>query len=160
MKRIACGLAVVVLTSSLAFGQNAGKYVFVAPGEIRGGGTSQRLYQFGGGIQRALGSRVGAAAEFSALLPATHPRQNANGLFSLNGQFPIPAKGKAAPFGSVGYSLLFRHGTANLFNYGGGVEYWFSEEHALRIELRDHVRNQSSGPTNHYWGIRIGLGFR
>ena|SRR5436190_12893297 len=40
-----------------------------------------------------------------------------------------------------GYSLLFRQFTANLVNIGG-EDYWYDDDHATRIELRDHTGSQ------------------
>ncbi len=48
-------------------------------------------------------------------------------------------------------------GTLNLFNLGGGVNYWFPPKLALRLELRDHI-DPLDGPV-HYWGVRFGLAF-
>jgi hypothetical protein len=59
---------------------------------------------------------------------------------------------------TVGYTLFFRSGTANGFNFGGGVNYWFREHLGLRLEFRDNV--STTWDTEHYLGFRVGLAFR
>ena len=44
---------------------------------------------------------------------------------------------EAIPFVTVGYSLAFRTSTANLWNFGGGLNYWLRDRIALMAEVRD-----------------------
>jgi len=53
---------------------------------------------------------------------------------------------------------MFRSGHLNLFNFGGGLNYWLSCRLGARIELRDHVYSASSASA-HCWGFRFGLAF-
>lgn len=65
---------------------------------------------------------------------------------------------KLDPFVTGGYTLMFRNGHVNLFNFGGGLNCWFSHRLGVRLELRDQVHRD--GVSVHYWGGRIGLAFR
>lgn len=62
------------------------------------------------------------------------------------------------PFVTAGYTLFFRSGHANLWNFGGGLNYWFASRLGLKVELRDHIWPENGA--THYWGVRIGLNFR
>ena len=59
-----------------------------------------------------------------------------------------------------GYTLLFRYGHLNMFNFGGGLNYWTGRRFGLRLEARDHVYAPEFGSALHYWGVRFGLAFR
>ena len=84
------------------------------------------------------------------------------GILSANGSYHFlngePSQ-KLVPFVTGGYSLAFREGSANLFNFGGGVNYWFRERMGLRLEFRDHVIPDGNH-SDHFLGFRIGLTFR
>ena len=144
----------------LASAQDTRGYVVVAPGEISAAGHSQRSYQFGGGVERLLERGIGAAAELRGVVPGSGSARNSVGILSINGSYHFLRDGKLDPFATAGYSLLFRDFTANMFNYGGGLNYWFQDNLGIRIEIRDHVRSGGAAPAIHYWGIGIGLTFR
>jgi hypothetical protein len=65
---------------------------------------------------------------------------------------------RVEPFVTGGYTLFFRWGAANGFNFGGGVNYWLKDHIGLRFEVRDTV--WTSGGLIHYLGFRIGVTFR
>jgi hypothetical protein len=71
---------------------------------------------------------------------------------------PRSGEQKLVPFVTGGYTLFFRSGTANGFNFGGGVNYWFREHLGLRLEFRDNV--STTDATVHWLGFRVGLAFR
>lgn len=151
------------LVPCLTLAQTADKhhgqgYVFVAPGGATGGGMTDTTLHFGGGGEGLLYKGLGVGAEVGYLGP-TAGLGDGFGLFSVNGSYHVLPKneGKVAPFVTAGYSLSFRSGTANLFNFGGGINYWISKRVGLRLEFRDHVWFE--GPI-HYWGFRIGVAFR
>jgi hypothetical protein len=80
------------------------------------------------------------------------------GVFSANRSYHVlpRAGGRSVhPFVTGGYTMFFRDGTLNLWNIGGGVQYWFSDRIALRVEFRDHV--DAERVTAQYWGVRGGL---
>jgi hypothetical protein len=135
-------------------------YVYVAPGGISAGGNTTRSYQIGGGVERLLVHGIGAGADLSGLIPGTGRASNSVGIFSLNGYYHPLHDRKADPFVTAGYSLMFRDFTANMFNFGGGVNYWFQENLGLMVEFRDHYRHVTRSLNANYWGFRIGLTFR
>ena len=143
-----------------ASAQNTRGYVVAAPGEISAAGHSQRSYELGGGVERLLERGIGVAAELRGVVPGSGPARNSVGILSANGSYHFLRDGKLDPFATVGYSLLFRDFTANMFNYGGGLNYWFQDNLGIRVEIRDHVRSGGAAPAIHYWGIGIGLTFR
>jgi len=60
---------------------------------------------------------------------------------------------KLLPFATAGYTRLF--GTGNAVNFGGGIDYRFSQTHAIRVELRDYY--SFSTPIQHNIALRIGF---
>ncbi|MBI2818482.1 MAG: hypothetical protein HYX73_00750 [Acidobacteria bacterium] len=134
-------------------------YVYAAPGFAAGGGEVTRTLQFGGGGEARIYKGLGAGADVGYLF---HPPsfKDGFGLFSANGSYHFETSGsqqKVVPFVTSGYSLAFRSGTANLYNFGGGIDYWFSERAGLRLEARDHVWPGNGDPTGHFVSFRIGL---
>jgi hypothetical protein len=103
-------------------------------------------------------ARIGAGVELGAVGTTADFRDSVIGVASANGYYHVtPGRWeKFDPFGTVGYSLLFRNGTANAVNYGAGLNYWFKPGLAARVEFRDHYAPASS---THFWGFRFGLSF-
>jgi len=165
MRRRMFGLLFLALTPALAPGQTSDQprgqgYAFFAPGGISGGGATTGTLHFGGGVEALFYKGLGVGGELGYLAPK-RSFSNGIGILSLNGSYHFrnskPPR-KAVPFVTGGYSLGFRSGTQNLFNFGGGVNYWMRDHLGLRLEFRDHV-NPRYG-TAHYWEFRIGLAFR
>ena len=96
------------------------------------------------------------AREVGFIAPVQHFADRLIGQVSANGYYH-PLRRKIDPFATLGYTLLFRSGTRNALNYGGGLNYWFSREIALRGEFRDHTYD--AGPRVHFWGVRLGVSF-
>lgn len=141
--------------AALAAAQNSNGYVYVSPGGVSCCGHTTTTLHLGGG-EGIIGKGFGVGAEIGALAP-TEGLSSAIGTFSANGYYHfIHAKdSKLDPFVTGGYTLLSRDGTANLGNFGGGVNYWFSRHVGARVEFRDHIYT-----TDHYWGFRFGVAFR
>ena len=133
-------------------------YVFFAPGAIVGDGYSAATAHFGGGGEGFIYKGLGLGAEAGYLTP-WQDFESGVGMASFNGSYHFNRDRKLSPFVSGGYSLAFRNDTANLFNFGGGVNYWFRDRVGLRLEFRDHIDSRFSGSA-HYLGGRIGLSFR
>jgi hypothetical protein len=134
-------------------------YVFGAPGAASGIGDTVGTLQVGGGAEKVFDMGLGAGAELSALIPWRNGRETV-GLFSASASYHFARDRQVFdPYIIGGYTLLFRSGSANLGNFGGGVNYWFRENTAFRVEIRDHVHSPA-GFTIHYWGVRLGLAFR
>ena len=150
----------LLFISGLASAQATRGIFFVAPGGVTGGGSTLRTYSVGGGIERLLVHGIGAGAELEGVIPGAGRASDSVGIFSLNGSYHIWQDRRLDPFATMGYSLLFRTSTANMFNYGGGVNYWFKDNLGVQVAIRDHVSGNSGGPAVHYWGIRIGLTVR
>jgi len=129
-------------------------YLFVAPGVITGGGDTDASIHFGGGGEGfihkniAVGGELGYAARWADL-------GGGLGVFSLDGSYHFARREKLSPFVTAGYSLGFRSGHTNLFNYGFGVNYWFKQRQGVRFEFRDHVND-----TGHIVDFRIAYAFR
>lgn len=134
-------------------------YVFFAPGTTSPGGCG--TFHYGGGAEGLVYKGLGAGAEIGYI----HPTKNFGcglGVFSANGSYHFGnyrSGGVVTPFVTGGYSLLFRSRTANAFNVGGGVTYWFRRGIGLRFEFRDHVWPEE-GEVGHLIGFRVGLAFR
>jgi len=82
-----------------------------------------------------------------------------NALASLNGTYHFlnrNAPRKLVPFAVAGYAIAFRSGYANLFDYGGGINFWFQRHLGLRVE----VRAFQSKDLDNIFGFRFGLSFR
>jgi len=105
-------------------------------------------------VYRGLGASIDLGYVF--------PRQSLGcgiGLLSLNPSYHFVNRskpGKLMPFITAGYGLGFRAGSANLYNYGGGVSWWFKPKTGLRLEVRDY-RAPSGG---NLVVVRTGIAFR
>ncbi|OFV95063.1 MAG: hypothetical protein A3H28_17080 [Acidobacteria bacterium RIFCSPLOWO2_02_FULL_61_28] len=123
-------------------------------------GNRAGVLQFGGGGQGRIYKGLGAGAEIGYVHP-TESFGDGFGLFSTNGFYHFwtgRSSQKVVPFLTGGYSLAFRDGHANLGNFGGGVDYWFRDRAALRLEVRDHVWPSRNGvPTSHFLMFRVGV---
>jgi hypothetical protein len=158
--------SILILTTCLApgWGQNETRYsghayLFGAPGGISG--ESDRTLHFGGGAEGLVFKGLAVGGELGYLTPVECPGCGI-GMLSANGSYHFVARTpgrKVVPFVTAGYTLAFRNGLANMYNFGGGVQYWFSRRVGLRAEVRDHVSTCSSY-TIHLWGVRFGLAFR
>lgn len=127
-----------------------------AGGRTEEGNTGFIAGLYGGGeIPIASGFSVGPELGFTA--PSTGLFwSTVQGVGSLNGYYHIRhgREPRLDPFVSMGYSALFRDGHTNLFNYGGGVNYWVRPDLAFRGEFRDRTGNGL-----HLWSFRFGVSF-
>ena len=160
--RYAAGLFSLVLASGSmsgpALAQHSNGYLFVAPGAVSSGGTSETTVQAGVGFEIALPKGFGAGAELGALGATQYYNESVVLTLSPGAYFHIPRRSsKLDPFVEGGYTAFVRNSVLHLFHFGGGVNYWFRPRLGLRLEFRDHV-NRSDG-TLHFWGFRFGLAF-
>jgi hypothetical protein len=151
----------MLFSPAVAQAQDSRTYVFGAPGqETRGPETATQTYEGGAGIDRVLVGHLGVMAEGSALLLTDRSGvRTVAGTASINGVVHILHDRGWDPFVTGGYSLIARRSTANAYNVGGGLAFWFREERALLIEFRDRGWSEEA-TTVHQWGVRIGLVFR
>jgi hypothetical protein len=131
-------------------------YVFFAPGGLVEEGHYMGTATFGGGGEVLLYKGIGAGADLGYMAP-WRDFSAGIGLLSANGSYHFMRNSKVSPFVAAGYSLGFREGHANLFNFGGGAHWWISDRFGLRMEFRDHVY---SGSNLHFLEGRIGLSIR
>lgn len=133
-------------------------YVFFAPGTTSPETLGTAHIGAGGEARACKGLGVGAELGY---LASWRSFGDGIGTFSANVSYHFrPGNGerKVVPFVTGGYTLFFRSGTANGFNFGGGVNYWFHNRVGLRLEFRDNVWTTYS--TVHWLGFRVGLSFR
>jgi hypothetical protein len=73
-----------------------------------------------------------------------------HGLMSANTSyhFPLSKTSKLLPFVTAGYSVWWSP-RVNMFNVGGGIDYWLNRHVGLRVEFREHIaaKRDSSAPT-------------
>ncbi len=134
-------------------------YAFAGIGAVEGMST----FNLGGGGEAVLADAFGVGAELG-YLAGTSGASEGIGTFSVNGTyhaFPRQPARKVRPFVTAGYTLGFRfqEGHANMWNFGGGVNFWLKPRTGLRVEFRDHVYS-GGGEGTHFWGARAGVIFR
>ncbi|OFV94609.1 MAG: hypothetical protein A3F68_11130 [Acidobacteria bacterium RIFCSPLOWO2_12_FULL_54_10] len=131
-------------------------------GTARAEGEGARIQFLGGGGQGLLYKGFGAGADVGYLFPKESFGEGF-GLLSTNGSYHFftgREEQKVVPFVTAGHSLAFREGTANLFNFGGGVDFWMTQKAALRLEMRDHVwpgGDDCCNPTAHLILFKVGI---
>lgn len=156
---LAFALILFGFTASASAQRSLG-YWFAAPGGITTNGHTTGAIHLGGGGEIAVWKGASIGIEGGAIGPFDHYVDNVQGIASLDGVYHFfhSQKARFDPFAETGYSLLFRKGTANLWNYGGGLNYWATRHMAVRVEVRDHVQGSPFHDV-HYWGIRFGVSF-
>jgi hypothetical protein len=145
--------------SGIAAAQRSMGYWYAAPGAVRAGGHDALTVHLGGGGEFAIWKGISAGIEAGAVGATRNYTESLQGTASANGYYHF-FRSKTArydPFVTGGYSLFFRRGTANLGNYGAGLNYWFLQHLGARVEVRDHVLPGNGG--THFWGIRMGFSF-
>lgn len=132
-------------------------YVFFSADRPRGASFTE-LLTVGGGGEGLLYRGLGVNADIGYQFVRGYPGEGV-GLASLNGCYHFVDRSdpaRLAPFVTAGYGIAFRTGHLNLFNYGGGVNYWFHRHLGLRVEIRDFRAQYGHYAT----ALRIGLAFR
>ncbi len=134
------------------------QYLFFAPGTLAP--ETESTIQFGGGAEWLVHKGLGFGVDGGYMtLPGCF--SCGLGMLSLDASyhfFPRDESGKVVPFVTGGYTLAFREGTANLLNFGGGLNYWFNDGLGLRVEFRDHL--YPGYWDGHLLSFRIGLSIR
>jgi hypothetical protein len=163
--------AAFLLTSFSALAQSH-VFAYVAAGGAltsSSGIHGDALGHFGGGGEYVIKNGIGIGADAGAmgeLFGSTF------GTFSLDASYHFRRQKLVDPFVLAGYSLFFHRSpggifnfgpqpdlpSQNLFNFGGGVNLWFSRHVGAKIEARDHVNSQN-GSAVHYTEFMLGLGF-
>ncbi len=150
----------MMLVAATAAAQSSNGYVFFAPGGLTAERQTVMTLHAGGGLDAIVAKGVGLNLELGGLWPRKCFSDCVMGVFSPGGVFYFRGGTgrKLDPFVNGGYSLMFRGDRENLFYFGGGANYWISENVGLRMEFRDHVLNHDT--TAHFWSFRLGLAFR
>lgn len=173
----------LLLVSSLAHAQYMREYGFVGPlraTSSNGSSTatfgilppttppaatsgSTNDYMVGGGVERLLDvhEHAGVGLDLAGIVPGTGKvGEKTIGSVSVNGTYHFLFGSKWDPFVTGGYSLLFRDFTANGFNAGGGLHYWFGGA-GLTFECRELIAQTAQNLlSNHFLEFRFGVGFR
>lgn len=172
MKAIVATVVLLFVVPKFASAQNAEPkyrgqgYIFLGVGS---GTVTPRFEHVGGGGEVLLFRGIGVGGELGAMgWPA-----EGEGVISVGPSYHFLHafhKSKIDPFVQVGYTGTFAGdtpiagGNGILFNFGGGMNYWFFKKVGLRLEFRDYVHHISffpaGGITDQYWGVRIGLTVR
>jgi hypothetical protein len=129
-------------------------YVFAAPGTFVSVGVT--TIEFGGGMQWLVYRGLGLGFDAS-LMGFAECFQCMVALGSLDASYHfVPSSRRLVPFvvGGVG-GAKHKGGAATLYNFGGGVNYWFANGMALRFEVRDRF----DGEGVHALGVRVGITF-
>ena len=157
MKKLMISSTLMLLIVQSGFAQEtinvAEGYVFFAPGVASPGGEGMAHLGLGGEL---LFKGFGVGPEIGWLAPLRNFGDGI-GTFSPNVSYHF-RNTKLSPFLTGGYTLFFRDGRANGFNFGGGVDYWLSNKTGLRFEVRDNVMSQYRD--THFVGFRFGVSFR
>jgi hypothetical protein len=154
-------LMILILLPCAAGAQYSRGYLFLAPTVDTTHSGNSASYGVGGGAERMLERGIGVGIGLSAIIPGRGKAANTVGNLSFNAYYHFRPKENLDPFVTGGYSLLFRDFTANGFNFGAGLNYWYSENHAFALELREVAANKDPAfPEHHFLEIRIGWTFR
>ncbi len=117
-----------------------------------------RLLTVGGGGDAYVYRGLAVGADIGYLFPSDSGRDGV-GILSVNPSYHFTSRSrdqKVVPFVTAGYTLGFRSGTANFFNWGGGATFWFHRSMGVRAEIRDIRNSQESFNTS----FRIAFAFR
>lgn len=169
MKRCFVVFLLALTAPALAPGQNAGPgsrangYIFIGQGYYSVYGAQFGIGHVGGGGQYTFYKNLGVDAELGAMGRAAE----GVGLFSVDPFYRFASASrhtKLVPFVTAGYTRAFEGAgftrSNNLFNFGGGAEYWAFKRVGLRIDFRDYVDQNRISAYSHYPAIRVGLLFR
>ena len=160
MTKVALALFLVVLVPAVGLAQRSDEqksqgYAFFAPGVAAPGSIS--TVQFGVGGEGLVYKGGGVGGELGYVAPS-QSFGGGLGVLSANGSYNFSRRKKLVPFVTGGYTLLFRAGSANGVNFGGGINYWLRKRVGLRLEFRDQIFPALDG--KNFLGFRIGLSFR
>ena len=133
-------------------------YLVVAPAVLSSSGESSAALQASGGGEGVFPGGVGLGAEIGAL----RVRGNSDtvvGIVSANGYFHIPRPlSSFDPYLTAGYSAVIDlFDSTNMFNIGGGTNWWFAPHLGLKLEFRDHLH--SGNESSNLATFRFGLAF-
>ncbi len=130
--------------------------LFLAPGAYAGYSETVSTMHVGGGGEAFLYKGLAAGAEMGGIWALRGSDLLA--VFSADGSYHFSRSRKISPFVTCGYSRIWGDGSANMINFGGGINWWLGESKGIRLEFRDHVYAESSH--RQVVEFRIGFAFR
>ncbi len=131
-------------------------YLFLAPGAYVGYSESVATMHFGGGGEAFIYKGLAAGAEVGGIWALRGSDLLA--VFSADGSYHFSRSRKLSPFLACGYSRIWGDGSANMVNFGGGINWWLGERKGIRLEFREHIYAESSH--RQIAEVRIGFAFR
>jgi len=133
-------------------------YLFVAPGTFSFGDSDAALAAGVGGEGVFPGGVVGLGAELAAV-GVRGSSDTTFGLASVNGYFHVPRPySNKDLFLTAGYSALFQFSEKiDMFNVGGGINWWLAPHVGLKAEFRNHAR--TGDDTVNFATFRAGIAF-
>jgi hypothetical protein len=131
-------------------------YLFLAPGAYVGYSETIATMHFGGGGEAFLYRGLAAGVEVGGIWALRGSDLLA--VFSADGSYHFSRSRKLSPFLACGYSRIWGDGSANMVNFGGGINWWLGERKGIRLEFRDHVYAGSGH--RQIAEFRIGFAFR
>jgi hypothetical protein len=161
MKRLTqCVLAIALIgsISALSAQQNYSGQAYGMFGVGSGGCACGDLLTAGGGGEAFAWKQLAGGADIYYLWPHVRPSDGI-GMFSVGAAWHFVNRAqprKVVPFLNGGYGLAFRNGSANLWYWGAGINWWFASRAGLRMEFR-HYGERSYGFDN---SVRFGIAFR
>jgi hypothetical protein len=161
MRRSLRVYGLLLLSCAAALAQRSTFYWLADAGGLSATGHTGFRAGLAGGGEIAIAKGFSAGPEIGFIAPK-HGKfgDTVMGLGSLNGYYHI-RHGRSSrfdPFATMGYAVLFRHGSVNMFQYGAGLNYWAREDLAFRTEFRDRTWGVNPGSA-HLWSFRIGVSF-
>jgi hypothetical protein len=154
-RRLLVSVLTGLVTSVTGAGAQGLGYVVAGPSRVSGFFSPPTALHAAGGGEALFGGSVGIGGEVGLLATSGSVIWVASG----NGVLHIPSR-RRSPFVTGGYTRTGGgEGGFNAWNVGGGVDLWATERLGLRLDLRDHIRDDFRG-TVHYWTVRGGLVFR
>lgn len=122
-------------------------------------GSSTNAVHAAAGAEVLVRGRAGAGGEIGILAS----RGSVLRVSSINGVVHIMPNRRgagASPFVSGGYTHMSSgEGSFHAWNAGAGLDIWPSDRVGIRIDVRDHVRQDRRGNV-HYWSLRGGITVR
>lgn len=160
VRKVTFAFALLFLLPALSMAQSAETrrgwgYGFFGVGGATG--NDSVIFQGGGGGEGIIYKGLGVGAEAGAF---GNIGGSGGGMVSANGSYHFQnsrSPQKLVPFVTAGYTFLAPSDQTNLFNFGGGVNYWTGDHLGLRVEFRDHVFPDGG---NHLFNVRVGITFR
>jgi hypothetical protein len=141
---------------------------FLPPLQASTMAISKTDYGFGAGVENRLSHegklhRIGLGFDLSTLFPGTGKTwSQATVNVGANGYYHPYSNDNIDLFVIAGYAGMFRGVSANGFNGGGGLNFWFGRGAlGATVEVRELVFSSSPAlPATHYTEFRFGLAHR